>query len=275
MVHACSQPSTGRFRLPVPHRVARAVLFAASILIAALAASTARSQDWLDERPAGPFHCHADFRLDPYQPLLDDLAYLQSDLVRTLAIEPTHESVELYLFADQEAYVRYLKSRYPQVPYRRALYIKDRGPGEMFAQIGPAFEIDLRHEATHALLHGSLPTVPLWLDEGLAKYFEQPRDKRADGNPYLDKVKEEARLGKIFKLSTLESKRDLRQMGVAEYRNSWAWVHFLLNGPPEAHDELVQYLADIRAHKPAGHFAPRLARRLPDLDAELARHFSE
>ena len=33
---------------------------------------------------------------------------------------------------------------------------------------------DLRHELTHALLHGVLQDVPLWLDEGLAVYFELP-----------------------------------------------------------------------------------------------------
>ena len=235
--------------------------------------SLGRAQDWLDQRLAGPFHCHADFRLEPYQPLLDDLAYLQSDLVRALDVPETHEPIELYLFADQAAYTRYLNSRYPQVPYRRAMYIKDRGPGEMFAQIGPDFETDLRHEATHALLHGSLPYVPLWLDEGLAKYFEVPRGKRADGSPFLHTVRQSARHGQIPKLGVLEQKRDLRQMGVAEYRNSWAWVHFLLNGPPEAHNELVHYLADIRARKPTLRLSIRLERRIPDLDEKIERHF--
>ena len=32
---------------------------------------------WADERTAGPFHCHSQFPLDPYQPLLDELAGLQ------------------------------------------------------------------------------------------------------------------------------------------------------------------------------------------------------
>lgn len=250
------------------------VAFLAAILGATALATLAKAQDWIDQRLAGPFHCHADFRFDPYQPLLDDLAYLQSDLVRTLAVEPTHESIELYLFADQDAYARYLNARYPQVPYRRAMYIKDRGPGEMFAQIGPNFEIDLRHEATHALLHGSLPVVPLWLDEGLAKYFEMPRDKRADGNPAMTAVKESVRLGRLAKLPALEQKRDLREMGVAEYRDSWAWVHFLLNGPPAAREELINYLRDIRERRPAGRLSARLAERIPDLDGQVEAHFA-
>ena len=153
------------------------------------------------------------------------------------------------------------------------LFIKDRGPGEVFAQIGPDFEIDLRHESTHALLHGSLPMVPLWLDEGLAKYFEVPRDQRANGSPYMSTVKENVRLGQLYKLPVLEQMRDLREMGVTEYRYSWAWVHFLLNGPPEAREELIAYLHDLRDHKDSDRLSARLSRRLPNLDTQIVRHF--
>jgi hypothetical protein len=277
MIDVNLQAGTGRRCLPVPHgqwRRVRTILLICA-LSNAWAASVAVAEDWVDQRPAGAFHCHADFRLDSYQPLLDDLANLQTDLVHTLAVEPSHEPVELYLFAYQAAYTSYLGQRYPKVPYRRALYIKDRGPGEMFAQIGPNFEIDLRHEATHALLHGSLPSVPLWLDEGLAKYFEMPRDRRIDGNPYMSTVKENIRLGQFPKLATLEQKRDLREMGVPEYRYSWAWVHFLINGRPEAREELISYLRDIRDHNPPGRLSARLDSRLPDPDAAIARHFLE
>jgi hypothetical protein len=253
-------------------RIAAVVRVAIVFVAAIISLQAVHAQDWVDQRPAGPFHCHADFHLDPYQPLLDELAYLQSDLVHTLSIPPTSESIELYLFASADDYKRYLNSRYPQVPYRRALYIKDRGPGEMFAQVGPNFEIDLRHEATHALLHGCLPVVPLWLDEGLAKYFEMPRDRRVDGNPAMLTVKDYVRRGQLMKLAALEQKRDLREMGIAEYRNSWAWVHFMLNGPPEARDELVGYLRDIREHRPTERLSVRLERRLPGLDERISQY---
>ncbi len=265
MIQRNLQFGTRRVRLPVAHAVLLALLFSA----------VARAQNWADEQLAGPFRCHADFRLEPYQPLLDDLAHLQSDLVSTLKVAPTHEPIELYLFADPANYDLYLTTRYPQVPHRRALYIKDRGPGEMFAQVGPHFEIDLRHEATHALLHGSLPTVPLWLDEGLAKYFEMPRNRRAGGNPAMLTVKSYVEHGQLMKLPALEQKRDLREMGIAEYRNSWAWVHFMLNGPPAAREELIGYLHDIAAGQPTDRLNVRLSRRIPNLEAQIERHFRE
>ena len=65
------------------------------------------------------------------------------------------------------------------------MFVQDRGVEQVFAQWGPDFRIDLHHEGTHALLHASLARVPLWLDEGLAKYFEVPPAQRANGNPYL------------------------------------------------------------------------------------------
>ena len=39
---------------------------------------------------------------------------------------------------------------------------------------GNRIQQDLRHELTHAILHSVLKDVPLWLDEGLAEYFEVP-----------------------------------------------------------------------------------------------------
>ena len=44
--------------------------------------------------------------------------------------------------------------------------------------MGDHLRTDLRHELTHALLHGVLKDVPLWLDEGLAGFFELPPDAR-------------------------------------------------------------------------------------------------
>ncbi len=214
------------------------------------------------------------FRWTRPRPAIDDLARLQASLVETLHVERTREPIELYLFADKTAYLEFLHARYPQIPYRRSLYVKDNGPGQVFAQWGAEFAIDLRHEATHALLHGSLSYLPLWLDEGLAKYFELPREQQSSGSPYLPVVRMAAARGAIPPLVMLEAKREFADMGPAEYCYAWAWVHFMLNGPPEARDELAHYLADLAQHRPAGQLSDRLAQRLGNLDTLIARHFS-
>ena len=152
----------------------------AGLAAGALLADTRRwhraagAADWADERVSGPFVCRADFRLDEYDGLFVELAQLQIDLSHALGVEPAREPVELYLFQTEQAYRTFLQVRLPQVPYRRALFVKGRGPGKVFAYKSKALPVDVRHEGTHGLLHAALPMVPLWLDEGLAEYFEVP-----------------------------------------------------------------------------------------------------
>jgi hypothetical protein len=235
-------------------------------------ASPAQAQ-WPAEISAGNIRCHANFELEPYQELLTEIGALQEDLSEQLGVSPARESIHLYLFHHQSVYKSYLQKYFPEVPYRRALFMKSRGPGMVFAHLNEEFAVDVRHESTHALLHATLPMVPLWLDEGLAEYFEVPREQRAYANPHLGQTKWSARLGLLSKIEQLEQLRKLNDMGRTEYRNAWAWVHFMLHGPPAAHDELMRFLADIEAHVPPGKLSDRLRRRIPNLDRAMAEHF--
>lgn len=260
-------------------RAARAALrvltSVAAITVVAVAAgpSTAAAQHWVDLVHVPPFVCHADFPLVDEGPLLAELAQLENDLVRYLAIAPSGERIDLYLFADRSRYREFLAQRYPQLPDRRALFVKGHGPGAVFVYRSRELAIDVRHESTHALLHAALPMVPLWLDEGLAEYFELPPQQRATGHTHQGSIRWQLRLGRVPRLERLEQLTDLSQMREAEYRDAWAWVHFMLHGPPEARDELIRFLADIRASTPPGLLSVRLERRLPQVHQRLAAHF--
>ena len=234
---------------------------------------SARAANWPDEYLAGQFICHADFALAPYRGLLDSIPEHQRDLWQVLGIQPSREPIHLFLFQKKASYQTYIKHYFPDVPSRKALFIKGRGPGMVFAHIGDGFEEDVRHECTHALLNAALPVVPLWLDEGLAEYFEMPTEKCAYGNPHLAFVKWNARLGQVPRLESLERVGDLNEMGRTRYRQAWAWVHFMLHGPPEARDELRRFLADIQALTPPGQLSQRLRQRVPDLEQQFATHF--
>lgn len=247
------------------------LLLLAAIGLAGLAAAGDR---WPDERSAGLFTCHADFSLRNHAALLDDLGRLQQDLAETLGMGGPQEAIAMYFFAEERAYRNYVKHYFPDAEYRQAMYIKQRGPGMVFAHLGSQFEVHVRHESTHALLHAALPMVPLWLDEGMAEYFQVAPSERAFDNPHLAAVRWSARFGAVRRIESLEKVSDLSRMGRAEYRQSWAWVHFMLHGPPEAHDELVRYLADIAAHTPPGQLGQRLRRRIPDLDRRIVEHFN-
>lgn len=244
-------------------------------LVLALLMPELRAENrWPDERQAGPFVCHADFALAAHELLLDELSLLRKDLGAILGAPDSHEPVHLFLFQAKLTYQAYLRNYFPRVPYRRALFIKGRGPGMVFAYQGADFEIDVRHESTHALLHAWLPAVPLWLDEGLAEYFEVPRDQRSAKNPHHATLQALVRSGRLPRLEELEALDSLDAMGREEYRDAWAWVHFLLHGPREAHEELVQYLAELHAGGDAGRLSDRLRRRLPNLSRQMAEHFA-
>lgn len=229
---------------------------------------------WTDQRVAGPFVFHADFRLDRRQALLRDMTRLQRQVATALSLEKTQEPIDVYLFAASSTYHGYMQWYFPGVPNRRAMFVKSQSPGNVFAHESENLGTDLRHECTHALLHAALPFVPLWLDEGLAEYFEVPAGERAFDNPHLRAIRNHLRWRRsVPPLSRLEGLRDLRDMGQHEYRDAWAWVHFMLHGPPPAREELVAFLTDLRNQVPPTPLSQRLERRLPGVEHQFVEHF--
>mgnify|MGYP001033730598 CR=1 FL=1 len=143
---------------------------AVTLMVAVSVPVSAQVARWPDELQAGQFLCHADFPLAAYRPLLRSMPALEEDLTRLLGLQPSREWIHVFLFHNKSTYQGYVKQYFPEAPSRQALFIKDRGLGMVFAYEGYEFEVDLRHECTHALLNAALPVTPLWLDEGLAEF---------------------------------------------------------------------------------------------------------
>lgn len=199
----------------------------------------------------GAVHCRADFPLNELEDVRENLTLLQNDLIKYLGIPIPDEPIELYLFSTNELYAKTLKQIYPFAPTDRpALYIKDGGPGMLFVQRDNQMLLNIRHEMTHAILNASLRNVPIWIDEGLAKYFETPQGKRGYENPFLKEVTLSANRffswGRVPALERLEKLQYINQMGEREYRESWAWIHFLIHRSPETQQLLAGYLATLR-----------------------------
>ncbi len=214
--------------------LSRASAVALVALVAAVSGRGVAAQiAWLDSRQIEPFLIQATFPLAEYDGLFAELPELQREISRTLGVPPAHIPIDIYLFADVEQYRSYTQRHFPKVPYRPALFIWDGGTPAVYTFRKPDLDVDLRHECTHALLHSVLPVVPLWLDEGLAKYFEVPHKQRASGHPYFDdlKWKWSLRLGMVRTIESLEQRQNLTELDAADYRFSWAWVHFMLHGP--------------------------------------------
>lgn len=234
---------------------------------------TAVGAEWVDVRQVGPFRCAAQFPADEIAPLLTDLANLPDDIAAHLELNPDWTLIEVYIFAGKGDYQRFLAGRFPDIPFRRALYVKEGDRALVLTYRSDDFGIDLRHECTHALLHAALPMVPLWLDEGLAEYFEVSPGYRSFSSPHLRRVRWQARLRRVPDLARLEQLGHMSDMGAREYREAWSWVHFLLHGPPEARNELRTYLERIRELTPPGRLSEHLESRFADLDRAYISHF--
>jgi hypothetical protein len=200
---------------------------------------------------------------------------LQRELSRTLGIATAKGPIYVFLFDGEAQYRNFTPQHFPKVPYRSALFVLENGLPGVYTYRKADLDIDLRHECTHALLHGALPVVPLWLDEGIAKYFEVPAGQRAFDHPYFDdlKWKWSLRLGMVRSIDSLEERDDLSQMDGADYRYSWAWVHFMLHGPAAAHHILVEYLASYQQSTPPGKLSSRLAEAVPTPTHQMIQHF--
>ncbi|NQV23674.1 MAG: hypothetical protein HQ518_04825 [Rhodopirellula sp.] len=189
----------------------------------------------------------SDFRIDYNHAVIADLKQLRGDVLRELELKPSEQPVVVYLFENEQLYYDYLKSTWPMLPYRRAYFFGNSYELAVYTSWGDKVQEDLRHEFTHGILHSTLRTVPLWLDEGIAEYFEEAGDK-----PGTVKRKAVERLSLALSngwkpsMTRLEGLTEVADMGQSDYEESWAWIHFMLHGDPAVRQVLVNYLTDLR-----------------------------
>jgi len=182
----------------------------------------------------------------------------------------------VFLFETQEKYEAFLKARFPKLPTRRAYFISvpRAGGGDdlfVYTWLGDNLRTDLRHELTHATLHGVLKGVPIWLDEGLASFFELPP---ANGGVNLSHLEVLRRGPFLPDLGRLEKLGQVAQMEKPEYREAWAWVYLMLRGRPEARQVLLDYVRQLRTTPAPGPLQPRLQAVLPDPNQALAEQLA-
>lgn len=228
---------------------------------------------WPFEWQVDEFCFHADFDVRSRDGLIAELKRLRTDISETLGIRINSEVVHMVLFSNNRNYRDYLREYFPDLPDRRAMYIKRRGPGMVFAYQNREMDVDLRHETTHALLNASLAYVPLWLDEGIAEYFEPIAAHRHARNSHLAAVKIRALLGQVPDLGSLESVSELSEMSAGNYRDAWSWVHFMLHESEQSRATLTRFLEDIQSGIPPGPLSRRVAAEIPDHHDRYLRHF--
>ncbi len=192
---------------------------------------------------------YSDFPLKPNLPLFKELSDLRDQVCKELQLPPSNTVIQVYLFEDEAKYVRYMQTRYADLPVRRAFFIKQPhsagGADDLcvFTWWGNNIRKDLRHELTHGILHSVLKDVPIWLDEGLAQIYELPPESNGVNLDHMETIRRRPFHADLARLELLS---DVKHMQQPEYRESWAWTHFLLRSSPETKTILLSYLQQLR-----------------------------
>jgi hypothetical protein len=196
----------------------------------------------------GPYVICTNNKLDANAPVVKQLQSLETQVYETLGVqvETGASPVEVYILDDRKSFEHFLTFYYPELPHRRAFFLANGNQRVVYTFFGDRLEEDIRHEATHALLHVAIGDIPLWLDEGLAEYFESPTERKGINGEHIGRLPDDISAGWSPDLARLESLRGVNQMTPRDYRESWAWVHYLLNtGQPEK-AAILSYLSDLR-----------------------------
>jgi hypothetical protein len=263
---------------PLSLRPIRAAL-AAGLVICGLIGCHASSVPMTRQLPK---HCEidldqltirSDIEIDREDPFLKELVHLRKEVRSTLRLPEATRPVTVYLFRDESRYAQFMEEKHPTLPARRAFFIGTPRQLMVYAYWGDKTLEDLRHEYTHGVLHASLKTVPLWIDEGLAEYFEVPPDQPVGFNrDHAESLAVAIQNGWKPDLKRLEQIEDISQMQRADYQEAWAWVHYLLQGNPDGPQLLTEYLQSLKTATHAPSLAAKLKSELPEFTERLTVH---
>jgi hypothetical protein len=223
----------------------------------------------------------SDFDTGSDTSLFQDLGELRGRIYKDLELPPTTRPIRVYLFENRDRYERYMQAKYPTLPKRRAFFVAQPHPvggGEellVYTFWGEKIRSDLRHELTHAVLHSVLKDVPLWLDEGLAEYYEVVPQSQGLNHNHVEQLRGAG--GEVFEpdLTRLEQLSQVQQMSPAEYREAWAWVHLMLHDSAESRAVLTSYLQQLRTTPSPGPIQPKLTEVFPNLETAFERHLAK
>ncbi len=216
----------------------------------------------------GPFIVFSNAPMPENPPAVRCLQALERDTGRELGLRGASEEVpvEIYVLDNRQDFDHFLKFYYPELPPRRAFFLAKGTQRFVYTYASPRLEEDLRHEATHALLRGVFGDLPLWLDEGLAEYFETDLTRPDAERPRVEAIAADLRRQWSPNLERLESLTDIRQMSQRDYREAWGWVNLLLHGPEPGKSILMGYLTRTDRAETKARLRPRLAEAHIDED---------
>ena len=166
--------------------------------------------------------------------LVDELVELKTEIESKTGINLSraYKPIDVYLFKDEMSFREFTAQSNAVFSDRRAFFIRSKDALNVYGFWGMQVAEDLRHEVTHGYLHGAIPQLDLWVDEGLAEYFEVNPDADGVNLSHVRLLSELGRQGSWRpSLERLEAITDPTQLTQTDYAEAWLWVHFLISSP--------------------------------------------
>lgn len=225
------------------------------------------------ERVRDQLIIHSTFDMPERHRLVEELCAQRGDLAVKLMLPTSDEPIHVYLFDKPNEFAAYMRLHYPELGPRRAFFVEGDTRLAVYAQWGDRVAEDLRHEVAHGYLHAVVPNLPLWLDEGLAEYFEVPRGTAGLNRPHVEALLAEREAGTWSpSLQRIEAIEEASQLQQRDYAEAWVWVHWMLETTPERRAELCRYLQSLREAGVAPPLSHAMSARSPQAEQKLVAH---
>lgn len=220
-----------------------------------------------------PVVFHTDHTLIEEHSLRAELSQLHASLQAELGVPALSQTAKVFVLRDAAAYRAFLR-KVPGVrpTYRVGLFLKRGGVPHIFTYRHAELRETLRHEFTHCVLNDAHPGLPIWLDEGLAEFYERPQQ---DGEQprYRKLLKRQSTWFWKPKPARLASWKRMSDMQLREYAEAWSWVYLLRRRVVNGNDVLRDYLGALRNGKQPGDLADYLPRIIHEATSAWEHEF--
>ncbi|MBT6157227.1 MAG: hypothetical protein HOL01_04370 [Planctomycetaceae bacterium] len=229
------------------HRLSTAFLGLLLLSVTAVRPAVAQNGSPFQVTHAGRFQFVADYRFTQSKQAGIELESMAQKLWSELMIPDKRTPVRVYLFSTQKAFSRYVRQHIPTLTQadtnRTAMFLLRNGTPYIFAVATSELMLNLRHEFVHVLLNTSHENLPIWLDEGIAEFYETKDGRQQEFSQLL------SRQNRLFwkpSIGRLERLKTMSQLGIVEYAEGWSWVNLLMQGSTSSRQVIPRYLADLR-----------------------------
>lgn len=187
---------------------------------------------WTDGSGTEGLRIHANFEFPSDDRIVAELIEQKTRLADAtgLSFSTAKLPVDVYLFKDADSFDAFTSRSNVAFANRRAFFVKSDSMLNVYAQWGDRVVEDLRHEVTHGYLHSVAPSLPLWIDEGLAEYFEVGPTAGGVNWPHIEFLNAALEQQQWTpSLGRMEALFDPTKFSQIDYAEAWLWTHFLLS----------------------------------------------